>query len=185
MLWHRSWAITCLFCFQLDFLWLSKGEKTFRITTNKCKTFWNAQRQCWLQSSLLTLCGPETAPVFTDVFLTYIPVYYCTFSKLSCSSFHCLLSYLSIIWEHCIVIIRLMLIHSLPSFLSYLAWLHFRSCRKVFVGLKKFFLAIIFCTFRFLVLLDRKCLLCHLPHMELRQQKKSELHFRVKPKSQI
>lgn len=166
MLWHRSQAIVRLFCFLLDFLWLSKGEKTFKITTNKCKTILKCPKNILFREQPVDFLWPRNGSCprwcFPDILS---PIYYCTFSKLSCSSFHCLLSYLSIFWEHCIVIIRLMLIHSLPSFLSYLAWLHYRPRRKVFVVLKKFFLAIIFSTFRFLVLMDRKCpffVTCHI-----------------------
>ena len=133
-----------------------KSPKKDLVTKQSADFMWPRNSSC------LRRCFPDISS----------SVCYCTFSELSCSSFHYLLSYLSIIWEHCIVTIRLMLIHSSPSFLSYLAWLHFLPCRKMFIGMKKFCLPIIFCTFQLLVPLDRKCLLCYLPHMEGSGRKK-------------
>lgn len=173
MLWQRSQAIVCLFCFKLDFLWSSKGEKIFRITASKCKTFWSPQRSTWLQSSLLTLCGPEIAPVFVDLFLTYHPPYITAPSRNYLARPFTVCCHLFPLSEN-IVLLPLDWCLSTPClpFLSYLAWLHFLPCRKMFAGMKKLFLPIIFCTFRLLVLLDRKRLFCYLPHLHGSGRKK-------------
>lgn len=75
--------------------------------------FWSPRRRTWSQSSLLTLCGSEIAPVFIDVFLTYHPPH------ITASSWNYLARPFTVccrIFPLSIVTIRPMLIHSLPSF---------------------------------------------------------------------
>lgn len=171
MLWQRSWALVHLLCFKRDLLWLSNGENNselLQISENILKS----PKKGLVTEQLIDFMWPKNSSCLPRCFLDILSsIYYCTVSELSCSSFHCLLLYLSIIWEHCIVTIRLMLIHSLPSFLSYLAWLRFLPCRKMYVGRKEFLLPVTFCTLWLLVLLGRKCLFCYVPHRGLRKEK--------------
>lgn len=110
-------------------------------------------------SSCLHRCFPDLSS----------SIYYFTFLELSCLSFHCLLSYLSVIWEHCIVTIRLMLIHSLPSFFILPSLTAFPTMKENACWHEEFFLPMVFCTFHLLVLLDRKWVVfffCYLTHVE-------------------
>lgn len=53
----------------------AREKKHSKLLQISAKPFWNAQRTSCLESSLLTFCGPEMAPVLADVFLTYYPPY--------------------------------------------------------------------------------------------------------------
>lgn len=160
---------------------IEQGRKTFRITANNCKTFWSPQRRTWLQSSLLTLCGPEIAPVFIDVFLTYHPLYITAPSQNYLVHPFTVCCHIFLLSENIVLLPLDWCLSTLClPFLSYLAWLLFLPCGKMFVGMKKFFLPIIFCTFQLLVLLDRKCLFCYLPHMESSSRKKEWASLLVK-----
>lgn len=142
-------CVSFLCCFKLDFLWLSLGEKHSELLWISAECFKSLKKDqvteqpvdfMWPRnSSCLHRCFPDISS----------SMYYFTFLELSCLSFHYLLSYLSIIWEHCIVTIALMLIHSLPSFFILPSLTAFPAMQENTCWHEEFFLPVMFCWFWF------------------------------------